>query len=88
MNTRQSWIIGAAIVIGCLILSVSTGQRSGADEKPGQKAEPVTVGRFHLDRQEIGGSLDEVVIDTSTGRVWRYAGGEWKDLGPLAQPQK
>jgi hypothetical protein len=26
MNTRQSWIIGAAIVIGCLILSVFNRQ--------------------------------------------------------------
>jgi hypothetical protein len=54
MNTRQSWIIGAAIVIGCLILSVFTGQRSGADEKSAQKVEPVTVGGYQLHRMDMG----------------------------------
>jgi hypothetical protein len=85
MSTRQSWIIGAAIVIGCLILSVFTGQRSGADEKPATKAELVTVARYDLHRMDEEG--DEV-IDTSTGRVWKLVDNEWKDLGSPVQQQK
>jgi hypothetical protein len=83
MNTRQSWIIGAAIVMGCLILSVFSGQRSGADEKPAPKAEPTPVGRYELHRMD--GEKGEI-IDTNTGRVWRPDDNEWKDLGsPVPQ---
>jgi hypothetical protein len=85
MNTRQSWIIGAAIVIGCLILSVFNGQRSGAGEKPVQKPEPVTVARYDLHRMD--GEPDEV-IDTSTDRVWKLVDNEWKDLGSPVPQQK
>jgi hypothetical protein len=92
MNTRQSWIIGAAIVIGCLILSLSLGGRSGAEPKADPtKLPPGAVGRYQLVCQSlVNVGFETQVIDTSTGRVWRRDAvqNKWEDLGSPAQPRK
>jgi hypothetical protein len=44
MNTRQSWVLGAAIVLGCLILGLFFGQPTVAQKKDN----PVTPGRYQV----------------------------------------
>jgi hypothetical protein len=82
MNTRQSWIIGTAIVLGCLILGLFFGQPA-----TGQKKEkPVTPGRY-----QVGGGVQPVVIDTVTGQTWQYSPrgiARWFDLGSPVQKKK
>jgi hypothetical protein len=81
MNTRQSWIIGAAIVIGCLILTFFNGRQSAA-EPP--KAEHSALGRYQLQLSVQGINSHVVVLDSQTGHCWlRYIGGTdvWTDLG-------
>ena len=79
MNTRQSWIIGVAIVLGCVILGLFFGQPA-----PGQKKDnPVTPGRYQM-LVEAGNVF---VIDTVTGKT-SYYDGKWLDLGSPAQQRK
>jgi hypothetical protein len=76
MNTRKAWVVGIALVAGCLIL----GAVLGADPK----APPSPVGRY----QVIQGRANDtsfVVIDTATGQCWtnetRGDATSWRDLG-------
>jgi hypothetical protein len=79
LNTRQSWIIGTAIVLGCLILGLFFGQPSVAQKKEN----PVTPGRYQMLVE--GGNV--FVIDTVTGKT-SYYDGKWQDLGSPAQQKK
>ena len=88
MNTRQSWIIGTAIVLGCLILGLFFGQPSVAQKK---KDNPVTPGRY----QVVDVNKNAVVIDTVTGKTWvNYLPpsskdtNDWRDLGSPVQQKK
>ena len=77
MSGRQTWVIGAAIVIGCLILGLFFGQPSAAQQKGGQPAPGRYRAVMTTDRQ-----TDHVlVIDTVTGRCWVRIGFHWKGLG-------
>jgi hypothetical protein len=81
MNTRQSWVLGAAIVLGCLILGLFFGQPA-----PGQKKEnPVTPGRY----QVLNLDKTVVVTDTATGKTWSYDGDKrWTDMGSPTEQKK
>jgi hypothetical protein len=84
MNTRQSWVIGTAIVLGCLILGLFFGQPSVAQKK---KDDPATPGRYQM--LEDKGAV--YVIDTVTGNTWinKWDDKEkWDDLGSPAQQKK
>jgi hypothetical protein len=82
MNTRQSWVLGAAIVLGCLILGLFFGQPSVAQKKDN----PVTPGRFQI----LNLDKTVAVIDTGTGKTWSYSGNQrWDDMGsPVEQKKK
>jgi hypothetical protein len=99
MNGKQTWVIGVAIVLGCLILGLFFGQPSAAQKVP-KAPGPVTVqgkggqrvpGRYQV---AIGGDsrlLKTVVIDTATGQCWYVVGqGRWEDQGspPLLKVKK
>jgi hypothetical protein len=83
MSGRQTWVIGAAIVIGCLILGLFFGQPSAAQQKGGQQA----TGRYRA-VLAAGRAGDRVlVVDTVTGRCWFKLTEDriWKDLGSPVQ---
>jgi hypothetical protein len=79
MNTRHFWILGTAIIIGCLVLGLCLSGRSGADEKAEKKPEPAPVGRYQM---VLGKDGEIEVIDTTTGQVWSWSpvGNAWSDL--------
>jgi hypothetical protein len=83
MNTRQSWVLGAAIVLGCLILGLFFGGPSVAQKK---KEDPATPGRYRF----IEGCKGPILIDTITGRIWMSGDDKdsWEDFGRPATGQK
>jgi hypothetical protein len=93
MRTRQSLILGSAVVAAALILGAFFGPRTAAQkaEQPGQPAkaeQPAAVGRYQV-RQEAGNQI--VVIDTTTGQCWYktlQANVPWEELGSPGQPKK
>lgn len=81
MNTRSSIIIGIAIVLGCLILTLLANSTS-----MGQGAGSVREGRYQLAvgqvPQNIGQGGTVVVLDTATGQTWVIRGVDnWVSLG-------
>jgi hypothetical protein len=72
MNTRQSWIIGAAIVIGCLILSLSSGGRTGAEPK----ADPAKVQQWEYNAVDVYTTAPEATeqLNKLAAQGWEYAG--------------
>jgi hypothetical protein len=88
MNGRQTWVIGAAILLGCLILGVSIGRPATANPRD----VPVTPGRYQLIPISSGGeeqATDEmIVIDTATGQCWQRSGDKWKNLGSPVKARK
>jgi hypothetical protein len=76
MNTRQSWIIGAAIIIGCLILNLSLSGRSGAE--PAIKAQQweykiVELESDYVIMKDREASLSKNLNDLAADR-WEYIG--------------
>jgi hypothetical protein len=95
MNGKQTWVIGAAIVLGCLILGLFFGQPSAAQKAP-RPPGPVTVqgkggqqatGRYRAVLATGGGGDRVLVVDTVTGRCWFKSTEDrtWKDLGSPVQ---
>ena len=81
MNPRQPWVLGVAIVLGCLILGLFLGQPSVAQKKK----DPVTPGRY----QVLNMDKTVVVIDTVTGKTWSYDGNKkWTDMGSPTEQKK
>jgi hypothetical protein len=83
MSTRTSLILGASMVLCCLILAAGVGPFSVAQQvQPGQS----TVGRYQLVVADQTGAF---LLDTTTGQCWGVgASGEWKDLqAPPAAPK-
>jgi hypothetical protein len=78
MNTRQSWIIGAAIVTGCLILSLSLGGRSGAEPK----ADPAKAQQWEYKAVEMSPTAQLV-----TEQLNRLAEEGWEYAGPVNMQQ-
>jgi hypothetical protein len=76
MNTRQSWIMGAAIVIGCLILSLSSGARSSAEPKAAEKAPRWEYRAVYF--YENGGQAEG-----ATKELNRLAEEGWEYVGPV-----
>jgi hypothetical protein len=66
MNTKQrsSWVIGAAVVIGCLILALFLSPPSAAVPS-GRPAAP-EAGRY----QFLNNARDFYLLDTATGQTW------------------
>jgi hypothetical protein len=93
VQTRQSLILGSAVVVVALILGAFFGPRTEAQkvDQPGQPAkaeQPANVGRFQA-RQGPNGVV--VVLDTATGQCWYNASmraNDWENLGSPAQPKK
>src|SRR5262245_6499886 len=76
---RHSLIIGASIMLGCLLIGLMVG-RSTMGQAPGS----TTPGRYQIfstDRQ--GASARVIMCDTATGQCWehRIEGKPWTDLG-------
>jgi hypothetical protein len=65
MSTRQSLILGAATVIGCLTLGLFFGQPSAA-VPVGKVPAQAEVGRYQFAPQ--GNNF--YLVDTSNGRIW------------------
>jgi len=91
MNGRQTWVIGAAILLGCLILGVSIGRPATANPRD----VPVTPGRYQLipissgdDEKEAEATDVIMVIDTATGQCWQRTGDKWKNLGSPVKARK
>jgi hypothetical protein len=87
MSNRQSWVAGAAAVVGCLVLGMLLSRPSQADEK---KADPEpAVGRYQLTQGE-GKTI--LVIDSQTGHCWSNDSDglpkNWHDLGSPAKEKK
>jgi hypothetical protein len=101
MNGKQTWVTGAAIIIGCLILGLFLGRPSAAQKTPKQSIHrgPKPVGGSQpKDGQQATGRYRAVlatgragdrvlVVDTVTGRCWfkLTEGRTWKDLGSPVQ---
>ena len=87
MNSRKSWVAGAAAVVGCLILGMLLNRPSQAEEK--KKDPEPAVGRYQLIQGE---EKAIVLIDTQTGHCWtNQSDGEpknWHDLGSPAKEKK
>jgi hypothetical protein len=97
MQSRNSWVLGGAIVLGALILGVSLAPRTAAQRAdlplPGQ-----VPGRYqvtHAARAHDRGGLPQadliVVTDTVSGHSWVAPAepeGTWHDLGSPLQPKK
>jgi hypothetical protein len=93
MTSRQSWVIGASIIAGCLILGAFLGRPSAAEEKTvvaGSAAAPV-VGRYQI-VQSNPQNRSVVVLDTATGHCWsindNYEPKDWHDLGSPVKDKK
>jgi hypothetical protein len=98
MNGKQTWGIGAAIVIGCLILGLFFGQPSAAQKVPnapgpvtvqGKEGQPVT-GRYQVAICGDYRTYYTVVLDTATGQCWHVLGKDrWEPLGsPLLKVKR
>jgi hypothetical protein len=93
VQTRQSLILGSAIVVAALIFGAFFGPRTEAQKAdlPGQPAkaeQPAAVGRFQA-LQGPNGVV--VVLDTATGQCWYNAvlrANDWENLGSPTQPKK
>jgi hypothetical protein len=79
MNARPSLTIGAALVLGCVILGLFLGQPS-AGQAPAVPAK--AEGRYQM---LLVGKEDIIVCDTATGKCWIRPipghGQGWFDLG-------
>lgn len=88
MQTRQSLILSAAVVMAALILGTFFGPRTEAQKAEPRAEQPAAVGRYqalHV-RQDVE---NVVVVDTATGHCWEVDGvGNWTDLGSPSQPKK
>ena len=74
MNTRSSLILGAAIVVGCLILTLFS-QSPSVGQGPAAGKE----GRYQV---AVGGQGTIVVTDTTTGQTWVNMGVDnWRPMG-------
>jgi hypothetical protein len=70
MNTgaRQSWVIGACILLGCLILGLFLGQGEAAPKK---KAEAGKAGSGRFQFAVSSTKEDVYVFDSETGQLWK-----------------
>jgi hypothetical protein len=87
VQTRQSLILGSAVVVAALILGAFFGPRTEAQKTELGKHEPAAVGRY----QFLQAPNDLVVVlDTATGQCWYkpIQAKDWEDLGSPAQPKK
>jgi hypothetical protein len=83
MNTRHSWVVGAALLVVGFMLGLLSGQRSAAEPPNGQ---PVIVGRYQM---IAVGNTDAAMVDTATGNCWAWTNpGGWNNLGSPTQPKK
>jgi hypothetical protein len=94
MNTRQAWIIGMCLVIGCAFLGFLWNPTAAQTQVRGPAWDTLLRGRFELftlNRNEM------ILLDSTTGRCWQYLGirldgenkkhQEWVDLDtPPARP--
>jgi hypothetical protein len=93
MQTRQSLILGSAVVVAALILGAFFGPRTAAQKTdlPGQLAkaeQSASVGRYQA-RQGPNGVV--VVLDTATGQCWynpNMRADGWENFGSPTQPKK
>jgi hypothetical protein len=84
MNTRQSWVVGASLLVVGFLLGLLSGQRSTAEQP---NAAPVVVGRYQM---IAVGNTDAAILDTATGNCWAWTnpGGGWSNIGNPTQPPK
>ena len=88
MHTKPSLIIGAAVIVGCLILGLSVGNLA-----TGQVTSPPPVsGPYQISLKANGSSTAVFVFDSKSGRCWYrdtvQSGSSWTDLGSPLQPAK
>jgi hypothetical protein len=87
MSHRQPWVLGAAILIGCLIIGAFFGRPTNAQEK--KAPAEASVGRYNLIQSDEGRI---VVLDTATGHCWSNADAgdpdKWHDIGTPGQTKK
>jgi hypothetical protein len=83
MNTRTSLILGAAIVIGCVIVTLFSNSPSA-----GQGATAVREGRYQVAVGQVPGfggtpaGSNIVVTDTTNGQTWIVRGPDnWFSVG-------
>ena len=84
MNTRNSLILGAAIVVGCLIVTLFSNATS-----TGQGPTAIREGRYQMMIGQVptfgGGGLAAsqiVVTDTTNGQTWVVRGTDnWVSVG-------
>lgn len=82
MTTRSSLIIGIAIVLGCLILTLFSNSPTSIGQGPAAMKEgryQIAVGQIP---QNIGQGGSVVVLDTASGQAWVIRGVDnWLSLG-------
>jgi hypothetical protein len=89
MNTKQFWIVGLSMVLGCILLGWSLNNLAAEQVT----SSPTAVGRYQMSLKPMGPSTTVFILDTHSGRCWyRETSREddtWTDFGsPLAQLKK
>jgi hypothetical protein len=78
---RQTLVIAASVLIGCLLVGFFLNRPASAEAKP----DP-TAGRYQV-VSDVRGTTDGesrvVVLDTATGQCWssRVGINDWRDMG-------
>ena len=86
MNMRQTLIMTAVFLLGCLIVGAFFSRPAAAEPK----ADASTTGRYQViavHGNSLAGNI--VLIDTATGECWNNTGtgehNEWKVMGSPAK---
>ncbi len=66
MNLRQTLILAAALLLGCLTVGVYLGRPAAAEPK----ADATAAGRYQLAPISDAARGSVVVMDTATGECW------------------
>ncbi len=81
MRAKSSLIIGAAVVLGCLLLALLAGQSTPAQPPA---VPPRADGRYQLVVAKDDNNTKLCVLDSQTGQCWTkniYGDEQWKDHG-------
>jgi len=83
MSAKPSLIVGACVILGCLILGLSFGLPAA-----GQLAVPPAAGRYQVVVTPGQGSDTVYVFEPATGQCWYRSTApavkEWTDMGSPA----
>ena len=90
MSARPSLIVGASVVLGCLILALPFGRPAAGQQVV---PPPAAAGRYQVAVKAGAQNTAVFVIDSTTGQCWYRDTDpqvkEWTDMGiPVAKVNK